>query len=161
MAAYATVAELALRLADMELTDADRQVMEGILEDASNLARHYGTNWPDADVPPVVKGVVLAACMRHMRLLEALVASRAGDENLTWTDLREKTGTVFMDSGQQGILRDAASERRGLYVMQVTSHGAGVTPDISEYHIRAIPAGAGASYVADPIQYYPYDWTLR
>lgn len=147
--AYASVEELELRLADMELTDADRSVAQGVLEDASNLARHYGTSWPADTAPPLVKSIVLSAAMRHMRLIEGVITSRAGDETLTWTDLQEQTGTVFLDHEQKAMLAELAGKRRtGLHSAPINAWTA--TPREGEFD-GWVPTGPTGS---QPVKYF-------
>ena len=120
MQSYVTVTELEARLADMEITDAMRSVMAGVLEDASNLARFHGKDWAIEEVPGVVRSIVLNAAMRHMRLIEGVVTSRAGDETLTWTDMRELTGTVFLDEEQRNTLKALAGKGKRMWSQQIT-----------------------------------------
>jgi hypothetical protein len=122
LTAYATFEELDKRL-DYTLSEEEKTAATAALEDASNLARYYGIDWPVAAVPPLVKTIVLNAVVRYMRLIEGVVQSRAGDETLTWTDLREKTGTVFLDDDQQRMLASLAGTKKGFWAVPIAAYG--------------------------------------
>jgi hypothetical protein len=103
-----TVDELALRL-KYELTDSDAVLAAEVIWDASNKARFFGrSTWTASAVPPVVKSIVRDACVRYMDLAESVLLSRAGDESEQYTDLREKTGTVFFSEDEKATIRLAA-----------------------------------------------------
>lgn len=126
---YAQLAQLKGRL-DFDIEDDPllRACAENALIDASNQARFYGQDWPVYAVPPLVKTIVLNACARYMKLIEGVTSSRAGDETLTWTDLREKTGTVFLDDSQQTQLKMLAGKTPVYHSVPVSAWGGPLHP---------------------------------
>lgn len=144
--AYATLEELKGRL-DYTLEEEEERVADAALEDASNLAQYYGKAWPSSAYPPLVKTIVLNACVRHMRLIEGLVSSRAGDETLTWTDLRDKTGTVFLDDAQQAQLARLAGTQRGVWSVPLSAYGGS---------LEITPSGAGHVPVTTGGDLFPF-----
>lgn len=149
---YADLEELRARL-DYTLSVEEEQAATAALEDASNLAQFYGRPWPEDAAPPLVKTIVLNAVQRYMRLIEAAITSRAGDEQLTWTDLREKTGTVFLDDEQQRMLKQIAGNSGSLWSVPIAAFGSSLEP----YH-------GGDTYVetdrgGDPLPFWrEYPW---
>lgn len=127
--AYAELSDLQNRL-DFDLSEDPLLEMSATsaLVDASNQARFYGEDWPVFALPPLVKTIVLNACARYMRLIEGVITSRAGDETLTWTDLREKTGTVFMDEAQQLQLRQLAGKTPVFRSVPISAWGGSLHP---------------------------------
>ena len=126
MTAFATVDELENRLKDMDVSDEERTVMAAALDDASDLVRAEGlASWQPGSAPPICRVIVLNACARHIRLLEGAITSRAGDEALTWADMGDRTGTVFLDADQRRMAREAAnvSSAKAPVVGRLTGHG--------------------------------------
>ena len=106
MADYANLDELKARL-DWTLDTDEERIATAALEDASNLARHYGRDWPVAIVPPIVKTLVLKACQRYMHNPEGFTQSRAGDETLIWNDeAGENAGSVYFTATEIATLRE-------------------------------------------------------
>lgn len=112
-----TVEQLESRL-KWALSSDEKKVAEEAIWDASNLARFHGlASWSADACPPVVRSVVRNVCQRYMDLLESVVVSRAGDETEQYTDLRERTGTVFLTDEEIGTLRAAAGRDSSLVTM--------------------------------------------
>jgi hypothetical protein len=122
--AYATLDELKGRL-DWALDDDEERIATNSLVDASALAAHYGREWPDAQVPQVVKTVVLKACKRYMDNPSGYVTSRAGDETVGWSNAQgADAGTVFFTADEQELIAAAAGKSRyGLYSACVVAYG--------------------------------------
>lgn len=95
------------------LSSRDREVAKVAIVDASNLVRHEGNpNWNPMNVPPVVKTVVRNSVSRFMNLIDGVTVSRAGDETEHYTDLQEKTGTVFLTEDEKETVRRCAGRGR-------------------------------------------------
>ena len=95
------------------LSSRDREVAKAAIVDASNLVRHEGNpNWNPMNVPPVVKTVVRNSVSRFMNLIDGVTVSRAGDETEHYTDLQEKTGTVFLTEDEKETVRRCAGRGR-------------------------------------------------
>lgn len=91
------------------LSSDEKVLAEATIWDASNLVRQFGRpGWSAAKVPPVVKTIVRNACVRYLDLSESVTLSRAGDEAEQYTDLRERTGTVFLTDDEVETVRRAA-----------------------------------------------------
>lgn len=151
---YSSRDEVLERLKDMEdeLTEHDHVVIDAALEDASAQAQFHGTYWPATAAPPLVHSIVRSAVVRHIRLLDARVLDRTGDETSQWTDLGEKTGTVFLDDEQKAMLRVLAGKSAGLHSVSVT---AWTSPGRSRGFNGLVPVGGAGN---KPIQYYPPGW---
>lgn len=81
---FASVADLNL---DFDLDDGQTRDAEQALEEASNLARYYGADWPDPAIAPyMVRTIVLRAVRAYMRNPDGFTQSRAGDETVGWPD---------------------------------------------------------------------------
>lgn len=103
-----TVGELEAR-SPYPFSDRDKKVAGEVILDASNLVRHEGNpQWRASSVPPVVKTIVRNVCVRYMGLIDGVTVSRAGDETEHYTDLQEKTGTVFLTDGEAATVRRCA-----------------------------------------------------
>lgn len=93
--AFADLEDLQDRL-DFELDEAQTRMAMAALEDASELARSYaGVNWQDHLAPRIVQVTVLNVAARYMRNPDGLTTSRAGDETLSWADLKGKASLHF------------------------------------------------------------------
>nr|DAJ19027.1 MAG TPA: hypothetical protein [Siphoviridae sp. ctcOR4] len=111
----ATNEELLISVSELEarspypFSERDKQVAREVILDASNLVRHEGNPlWAANSVPPVVKTIVRNVCVRYMGLIDGVTVSRAGDETEHYTDLQEKTGTVFLTDGEAATVRRCA-----------------------------------------------------
>lgn len=78
------------------------------IEELSDEARHYGSEkWVDAaSTPRQVINLVRKAAARHMKNPEGFVSSRAGDETVTWSDLRERMGDAQFTADERKRLRE-------------------------------------------------------
>ncbi|MCS0601105.1 hypothetical protein NX794_07650 [Streptomyces sp. LP11] len=120
--AYATLDDLKGRL-DWTLDADEERVAANALEDASDLAAHYGREWPEDAAPRMVRTLVLKTCKRYMSNPDGYTQSRAGDETLAWNDAAgENAGTVYFTNEEQKLLAGLAGRRtNGLYTAEVTA----------------------------------------
>lgn len=101
--AFADVSDVEDRL-DFTLSEAEQRMTLAALEDASVLARGYaGQNWPDHAAPKHVVTIVLNVVARYMRNPDGYTTSRAGDETVTWSDLRGKAALHFTDDEKEEL----------------------------------------------------------
>lgn len=95
--AFADVEEVELRV-DFEFDEAYTKMAQAALEDASEWARHYaGVQWPDYKAPKFVKSIVLNVVARYLRNPDGFTTSRAGDETVSWSDLRGQPTLRFTE----------------------------------------------------------------
>ncbi|MGW4158703.1 hypothetical protein [Streptomyces sp. NPDC004788] len=126
--AYASLDDLKGRL-DWTLDADEERIATSALEDASNLAAHYGRDWPDLSVPRMVRTLVLKACKRYMSNPDGYTQSRAGDETLGWNDAAgENAGTVYFTDEETRLLASLAGRSTGLYTAGVTAWQSIVRP---------------------------------
>ncbi|MFE7463100.1 hypothetical protein ACFU6R_03210 [Streptomyces sp. NPDC057499] len=133
--AYATIEDLRGRL-DWTLDADEERIAANALEDAADLAAHYGRDWPEDTAPRMVRTLTLKAATRYMRNPDGYVQSRAGDETLAWNDAAgENAGTVYFTAEEQKLLAGLAGRNSGLYSVGVTAWrsvrrptGAGLVP---------------------------------
>ncbi|MEU7400079.1 hypothetical protein [Streptomyces sp. NPDC044948] len=119
--AYATLDDLKGRL-DWTLDADEERIATSALEDASDLAAHYGRDWPEDTAPRMVRTLVLKACKRYMSNPDGFTQSRAGDETLGWNDAAgENAGTVYFTGEEQKLLASLAGRNSGLYISDVTA----------------------------------------
>ena len=91
---FATVEELQARL-DFTMTEAERGVAQGALEDLSIDARTYGRpTWQPLTAPALVRSLVLRAAARFMRNYDGYSESRAGDETVGWQETGRQADTA-------------------------------------------------------------------
>lgn len=145
MAVFATLDELKNRL-DWTLDADEERIAQSALEDASDLACHYGKNWDETTAPRMVRTLVLRACKRYMDNPQGYTQSRAGDETVGWSDSQgTDAGTVHFNKEEQELLRGLAGGVRGIYSAPISAWGpqrkrpVGLVPD------------AGSN---EPIQYF-------
>ncbi|QMP84487.1 head-to-tail connector protein [Streptomyces phage Endor1] len=120
--AYATLDDLKARL-DWELDADEVRIAGGALEDASDLAAHYGRAWDEAAVPRLVRTLVLKAAQRYMKNPDGYTQSRAGDETLAWNDAAgENAGTVYFSDEEIKLLRSLAGKQPGIYSVPLTAY---------------------------------------
>ncbi|APC43253.1 hypothetical protein Joe_13 [Streptomyces phage Joe] len=120
--AYATLDDLKARL-DWELDADEARIAGGALEDASDLAAHYGREWDEAAVPRLVRTLVLKAAQRYMKNPDGYTQSRAGDETLAWNDAAgENAGTVYFSDEEIKLLRSLAGKQPGIYSVPLTAY---------------------------------------
>lgn len=111
---YATLDDLKGRL-DWELDADELRIATAALEDATDLAAHYGREWADDTAPRLVRTLVLKACMRYMTNPDGYTQSRAGDETLTWNDDQgENAGTVYFTDDEIKLLAELGA-RSGVW----------------------------------------------
>ncbi|WLW38560.1 head-tail adaptor [Streptomyces phage Verabelle] len=119
--AYATMEDLKARL-DWELDEDEERIAGGALEDASDLAAHYGRDWPEASTPRLVRTLVLKAAQRYMKNPDGYTQSRAGDETLAWNDKAgENAGTVYFTDEEQKLLISLAGKKPGLVSVPISA----------------------------------------
>ncbi|MFC4089351.1 hypothetical protein [Micromonospora sp. GCM10011541] len=135
MAVFATLDELKNRL-DWTLDADEERIAESALEDASDLACHYGKVWEPATAPRMVRTLVLRACKRYMDNPQGYTQSRAGDETIGWSDATGRdAGTVHFTKDEQGMLRALAGGKPGIYSAPISAWGpqrkrpVGLVPD--------------------------------
>lgn len=130
--------DLLIDVADLEarlkyaLSPEERKVAAEVIWDASNLARHHGRpGWTALNVPPVVKTVVRNACVRYMEM-DSVTLSRAGDETEQYSDLGDRTATVFFNAEERSTIKAAAGSLSGSF-QQVSTYvhdpSVGVRPE--------------------------------
>jgi plasmid stabilization system protein ParE len=120
--AYATMEDLKARL-DWELDEDEERIAGGALEDASDLAAHYGREWPEDTAPRLVRTLVLKAAQRYMKNPDGYTQSRAGDETLAWNDAAgENAGTVYFADEEIKLLRSLAGKQPGIYSVPLTAY---------------------------------------
>lgn len=102
-----TPAEVTRRIEGI-VTEEMLVVIGAKIEDASDLARHYGDpSWTVVTCPPVVKRVVASAVARFMQNPGGLSQSRAADETLAWQDV-DTPGSVYFTPDEIGLVERAA-----------------------------------------------------
>lgn len=121
---YATLDELKGRL-DRELDEDEERIATNALVDASAEAAYYGREWPEDQVPAMVKRLVLKACQRYMANPEGYETSRAGDETVGFNDAQgQDAGTVhYTEDERQTLAKLAGKNPFGLYSAPVLAYG--------------------------------------
>lgn len=119
MTAYADLHELEDRL-EWDLTDEEKRVAQSALDDLSVDAAHHGREWTRANVPALVKRVVLAATTRYLRNLEGVVQSRAGDETLVYGEDKLAGSAHFTTDEVKAIIAVAMGYNAGIGSIQMT-----------------------------------------
>ena len=128
--AYATLDELKGRL-DWTLDTDEERIATGALEDASDLAAHYGRDWEEGSAPRLVRTLVLKASARYMRNPGGYTQSRAGDETLGWNDSAgENAGTVYFTDEEQKLLGSLGGKSPGIYSVEVTAWNSCIRPEV-------------------------------
>ncbi|WJN63026.1 head-tail joining protein 1 [Streptomyces phage phiScoe3] len=119
--AYATLEDLKARL-DWELDEDEERVAGGALEDASDLAAHYGREWAEGNAPRLVRTLVLKAAQRYMKNPDGYTQSRAGDETLAWNDAQgENAGTVYFTDDEIKLLGSLGGRKPGLVSVPISA----------------------------------------
>lgn len=91
---------------DWELSAAELADAEDALEYASELVRAHGqSSWDESNAPQMAKSIVLAACKRYMRTYEGLTQSRAGDEQVQFTDMGEQSFSPYLTDTEKQTLK--------------------------------------------------------
>ena len=153
MEPLATLADLKARL-DWTLDADEERSAAGALEDASDMARHYGTDWQTGAEPRMARTLVLKAVIRYMRNPDGYTQSRAGDETLVWNDSAgEDAGTVHFTQEEQDLLRGLAGKSSGLYSAPVSAWNSRRRP---ECDIGYVPSTSGKPFPMFPTQDGPW-----
>jgi hypothetical protein len=124
MATLASLDDLKARL-DWELDADEIRIANSSLEDASELARFYGRDWPSAaSAPRLVRNLVLKACVRRMNNPQGFTQSRAGDETLMWNDESgENAGTTYFTREEQRQLNELAGRVKTIASVSIRAWG--------------------------------------
>ncbi|MEU8327314.1 hypothetical protein [Micromonospora sp. NPDC048839] len=123
MESYATLDELKARL-DWALDEDEERVATSALEDASDLARGYGRDWPSETVPRLVRTLVLKAAARHVKNPGGYTQSRAGDETLAWNDSAgHDAGSVYFTRDEQALIKGLAGKAARVWSVPITAWG--------------------------------------
>lgn len=114
------------------------------LDVLSDYARSYGSNgWSTPDnTPRSVKNLILVAARRYMKNWQAFTISRAGDEQVAFTDLGAEMGTPTFTKAEQSTLAKTAGALRG------TLRSVPVVAWHSTYDPRPLPPDAYDGKVA-------------
>lgn len=142
MQPFATLEELGDRL-DWTLDDGEERVAESALEDASDMARNYGREWVDAaSAPRLIRTLVLKSCSRYMKNYSGYTQSRAGDENVQWSDAAgEDMGTVYFTKDEIKMIESLAGRRTALISAPLTAWNANPNLDTG-----MVPTGQGKDF---------------
>lgn len=143
------------------LSSRDREVAKAAIVDASNLVRHEGNpNWNPMNVPPVVKTVVRNSVARFMNLIDGVTVSRAGDETEHYTDLQERTGTVFLTEDEKETVRRCAGRgRSSMFAVSTFLYTPPNPPVAGEVTVSSVPASAGTESTG-PAAPLPPPWNV-
>lgn len=117
MTALVTLEQLAARMPFVMNDDEEREAV-GVLDDLSDDARTFGKiTWTTPErTPQQVKNLILRAAVRHMKNPEGFVQSRAGDEQVTWTDRGEGSGSAeFTEREVKALRLMAGNQGAGLF----------------------------------------------
>lgn len=156
--AFADLEEVEDRL-DFVLDEAYTKMALAALEDASVMAREYAkVNWPDYGAPRFVKQMVLNVVARYLRNPDGFVTSRAGDETVTWSDLRGAATLRFTDE-ERADLAAILMGPQSFGSVGVFAHRSRQDPPAASefYGVTGTPE----RYVMplfDPNGYYPYNY---
>ncbi|MEU9126586.1 hypothetical protein AB0D08_00460 [Kitasatospora sp. NPDC048540] len=103
----------------------EERIAATALEDASDLAAHYGRDWPTAaSAPRLVRTLVLKAATRYLRNPDGYIQSRAGDETLAWSDAAgTDAGTVYFTAEEVRLLEGLGGRKPGLGSATVSAWG--------------------------------------
>jgi hypothetical protein len=150
MADLANLDDLKARL-DWTLDADEERIATAALEDASDLARHYGSaSWLDeASSPRLARTLVLKACKRYMQNPEGVIQSRAGDETMAWDDAAgENAGTVYFTKDERDLLAGLSGKRPGIYSVPLTAHR---SQDVDEVGYVPVTGDVPFPMFADPV----------
>lgn len=137
-----TVPEVAKGL-DFELDNGADKIATVAIEDLSDDARLYGSaTWlTPATTPPQICRLVRRAVIRYMKNYEGYVQSRAGDETLVWTDLKDEAGSPFFTDREIKVLAITAKGRATtLQTAGISAWGTSANP----YPVGLVPTGVGS-----------------
>lgn len=127
--AFADLEDVEDRL-DWSLSEAEQRMALAALEDATVYAREYaGQNWPDHAAPKFVVTIVLNVVARYMRNPDAYTTSRAGDETVSWADLRGKAALHFTDGERDDLAAlNPVHSVGGIGTIGIYAHRQGSSP---------------------------------
>ena len=118
--ALATIVDVTNRI-EGEVTDQMLVMIEAKIDDASDLAHHYGSEaWLIDTAPPRVKRIVAIAVARFMANPTGLSQSRAADETLAWQDSIAELHFTDIEIEQIGQLGKPVLPRMG--TIQMTAY---------------------------------------
>lgn len=144
--AFATVEDVTKRLEE-EPTERMLVMIEEYLEEASDVARYYGREWSDLDVPNAVRRIVASAVARFMRNPDGYQTSRAGDETVAWFD-RGSEIDWFTEQEIERIGRQATSKRlRAFGTMQMLAGVNGHRPTGTAVCVPSTGGGSRAPFL--------------
>lgn len=129
--ALATIEDVTNRI-EGEVTDQMLVMIEAKIDDASDLARHYGSeSWAPTTAPPRVKRIVAIAVARFMNNPTGLSQSRAADETLGWQDSPAPAELYFseIEIEQLGLLGKPVLPKMG--TIQITAYQTKYYPYVS------------------------------
>ncbi len=100
---------------DFTLDDDELRAVDAYLEDMSDEARLIGgRTWTDpTTVPAIVRNTVVKSVTRWARNMNSFIQSRAGDETLIFTDLRENAGAPYFTDREEKLIKSIADGRVG------------------------------------------------
>lgn len=136
MASLATLPELENRL-DWTLDAQEKVVAQAALDDASVLVQTVGLAWTESNAPPIVKSIVLSMARRLMVNVQGLTISRAGDEQLSWSDVGDKAGAVYLTADERRLITGIARGAQGL--VSVGTYAWGTTRSPSRIGTAYVP----------------------
>ena len=140
--ALAVSADVTSRI-EGEVTAQMLVMIEAKIDDASDLARHYGSEaWTILTAPPRVKRIVAAVVALFMNNPTGLSQSRAADETLAWQDSPAPAELYFSEIQieQLGLLGKPVLPKMG--TIQITAYQTKYYPYISvpvDYGGKAFP----------------------
>lgn len=126
MASLATLQELENRL-DWTLDAQEKVVAQAALDDASVLVQSVGLAWTVDNAPPIVKSIVLSMARRLMVNVQGVTVSRAGDEQLSWSDVGDKAGAVYLTADERRLISGIARGAQSLVSVGTYAWGQGAS----------------------------------
>lgn len=139
--AFADIGDVEDRI-DFDLDERQTRMVSARLDDASDLATQLaGISWTDANVPRVVRAIVLNSVVRWINNPDAITTSRAGDETLAWSDLGEK-GSFYFSEQELEALKGFTRTRAPFGSISVTTWGTREPLDDTIW----VPTSSGTPY---------------
>ena len=138
----AALEDLARRI-DWEMDEDETRVATSALEDLSHEARFLGSNsWETANVtPPYVRTLILKAASRYLKNVEGYIASRAGDEQVSWPEAADVMGTASFTDREEKRLSQLARPS-ALLVTETYAYSNGkVSYDDNRYRVPQYGGG--------------------
>ena len=154
--AFADLEEVEDRL-DFALDESMTKMALAALDDASVMACEYArVNWPDDAVPRFVKQMVLNVVARYLRNPDGFTTSRAGDETVSWSDLRGAATLRFTDE-ERADLAAILMGSPSFGSVGVYAHRPRGSVSASEFYGVTGNPERYAMPLFDPNGYYPYN----